>query len=127
MSAFFGYRMQYRIRYRIYDWQEPENKTYDIVYFPDVVYDIVCFIYDIVHLTCNIVYKIVYDVVYTIGKNQQIETYDIVNFIQCRIRYRMFNIRYRVRYRIFSDIVYDIVYLNIRYLYFQMSYTISYV
>ena len=92
------YRMQNRILYRIYDWQRPVPKTYDIIYFEDVVYDIVCLVYDIVHLTYDIVCKIVYDIVYTIGKNPSIETYDVVNFIRCRIRYRMLDIRYRTYY-----------------------------
>jgi hypothetical protein len=54
---------------RIQKWQEPVPKTYDIVVFADVVYDIVRPTYDIVHLTYDITYDIVYDVVYKNGKN----------------------------------------------------------
>ncbi len=45
------------------------KKTYDIVYFSDVVYNILSLVYDIVYLTYDIVYYIVCDVVYKNGKD----------------------------------------------------------
>ena len=44
--------------------------TYDIAIFSYIVYDIACFVYDIVVLTYDMTYDIVYDVVYKNGKNQ---------------------------------------------------------
>ena len=64
------YDVRYRIRYRIQKWQEPVTKTYDIVNFADIVYDIVRHTYDIVCLAYDIVYdiyNIACDIVYAIS------------------------------------------------------------
>ena len=68
--------------------------------------EIVCDVCIFTDIVCNIVY----DIVYTIGKNPS-KHIRYRTFFRCRIRYRMFGIRYRtfdIRYRIQNRIRYRI-------------------
>ncbi len=66
---FFGCRIQYRMLCRIQKWQRPVQKHTISCILYDVIYDIVCLVYDIIHLTYDVVYDIVCAVVYKNGKD----------------------------------------------------------
>ncbi len=105
---FFGYRIQYRMRRRIQQWQRPVPKHTISYILYDVVYDIVCHVddsvYDIVYyfiiqycifhiryrmfdILCRIRYRIIKS--YTIMAKNPNNTYNIVHFIRCHIRYHV--------------------------------------